>query len=350
MNNSNKRDVQDLIAEFVSSKNQLLHEEIISSIKRESFTNQYTEEESQTSEQTTEPTPKTASGALELEEKIAELTKRNNELQQELTMLQMQESQTIASAKPIGTDELRMEFLNFTSAHIQQFNTRIKRTEELIESQLTKQQQPAVQKSRNEYPGWLIKANLGLLALVSIALIYLVFFQSPPVTPSERNAFTQTSATAPEAVQEEQKSAETNHQETPASSSTFTATAATTEPGSTPFRKAGSPELSQPQEAAITNTAAVVTSPAKPNPVAPRVEAPVVKNTVPVKTTAAAPMQNPKPSNNIAGKNTARPAPIARQENLRSNSPVVVHNTNKVSSTKTNSEKKANEKVYFGED
>ena len=47
MNNSNSRDVQDLIAEFVSSKNHLLHEEIISTIKLESFTNTQPDEVSQ---------------------------------------------------------------------------------------------------------------------------------------------------------------------------------------------------------------------------------------------------------------------------------------------------------------
>ncbi len=178
MNNSNSRDVQDLIAEFVNSKNQLLHEEIISSIKRESFANQLEEESPQvdiSAQENEVPAKKPAEDIEILKKKIEHLTERNLELQQELTINQMQESQTIASAKPIGADELRMEFLNFTSAHIQQFNTRIKKTEELIESQIQKNQGPSEKKTQRDYPVWLFWANTAALGLIAVYFIFQLF-------------------------------------------------------------------------------------------------------------------------------------------------------------------------------
>ncbi len=375
MNNSNKRDVQDLIAEFVSSKNQLLHEEIISSIKRESFTNQFTEEEKQpeTLAETTlplaqeQPHVQEQPLAQDLEQKIAELTARNNELQQELTMLQMQESQTIASTKPIGADDLRMEFLNFTSAHIQQFNTRIKRTEELIESQLMKQQQPADQKLKKEYPGWLIKANLVLLGLVSVYLIYLAFFQSPSGNAPDAQAETEVSAQpnpathnpAPQTAEPQPKNEQAlPEQETPASSTTFTATAATTEPGSTPFRKAGASDLPAAEQTVMPTLPKqnLTPSPAKDvtKPSATTAQNPIEPVQVTKKVNAAPAIQKPlpvSPGKSPLNRPAAEQPTGQKNKTIAANNPVPVKSTPN-QTTKANTEKKSNgnEKVYFGED
>ncbi len=348
MNSSNPRDVQDLIAEFVSSKNQLLHEEIISSIKKESFTNKYTEETVEA-----DPMPdavsakQTAGNQQALQQKIDELTARNNELQAELTMMQMQESQTIASTKPIGADDLRMEFLNFTSAHIQQFNTRIKRTEELIESQIQKNQQPSENKNRKEFPQWLYWTNLAALALIAVYCLFSMFRSDPGQ---------QTAATAQttEGVNTSQKaavSAEKKHEEAPdqqaapevpASTTTFSATASNTESASTPFHKttevAAAVKVNATANAPITNT--------QPIPVATNVKAVNQPAAVkPVVATAARTLT----------RSTGTPAPVRQKNENKTDASAVrppVKQPLAVSSKPVKTEKKAapQEKVYFGED
>jgi hypothetical protein len=75
----------------------------------------------------------------------------------------------VPSTEQITKDDLKMEFLNFTSAHIDQFNTRIKKTEELIANQAS--HTPIETKSQKSYPTWLTWLNMALLGLVSILLL-----------------------------------------------------------------------------------------------------------------------------------------------------------------------------------
>ncbi|MCC7030985.1 MAG: hypothetical protein IT257_11825 [Chitinophagaceae bacterium] len=347
MNSSNPRDVQDLIAEFVSSKNQLLHEEIISSIKKESFTNKYTEETVEAEIGTPLPEPvtvaQTAGNQQALQQKIDELTARNNELQAELTMMQMQESQTIASTKPIGADDLRMEFLNFTSAHIQQFNTRIKRTEELIESQIQKNQQPSENKNRKEFPQWLYWTNLAALALIAVYCLFSMFRSDP----GQHTAPTAKTTEAANTSQKAAVSAEKKHEEAPApqaapevpaSTTTFSATASNTESASTPFHKT--------TEIAAAATANTPVTNAQPIPVTSGVKAVNQQIAVkPVVATASRPIT----------RSSGTPAPVrSKNENKTEGSAVrpPVKQPLAVSSKPVKTEKKAapQEKVYFGED
>ncbi len=206
MSLSNSRDVQDLIAEFVSSKNQTLHEEIISSIKRESFAHLEDQKEEVNQEVKAEVKPDSiphdSIPTAELDEqipaeyleeiidipavnqeelndslegKIAELMHQNSLLQEELAKANGQGAMSTSGNKSMSSDDLRMEFLNFTSAHIQQFNHRIKKTEELIETLSQKSQSPNEKKSKRDFPVWLQWANIIALALIAIYFL-LNFF------------------------------------------------------------------------------------------------------------------------------------------------------------------------------
>lgn len=369
MNNSNPRDVQDLIAEFVTSKNQLLHEEIISSIKKESFSKRQQEEAAQEeaipqmTDQETQVNTGNKENTAALLQKIEALTARNLELQQELTILQMQESQTIASAKPIGTDDLRMEFLNFTSAHIQQFNTRIKRTEELIESQIQKNQQPAENKSRGDFPLWLFWTNIAALSLIAIYFLFSLFSSNDHESVAENTEVTTQAATiqttpAAQTVEAQPVSAnkateatETNiKSEVPAATTTFSATPSNAEAASTPFRKAGT---------AVSNTTATAANSIPKNenkPVTNR-EATVNNNSI-IKQNAAVVKERkagneivtpaPKVANKVAPAATMAP----KKQNTVSVSRTIAKQPAASENPKPKTEKKSapQEKVYFGED
>jgi hypothetical protein len=73
----------------------------------------------------------------------------------------------------ITKDDLKLEFLNFTSAHIDQFNNRIKKTEEIVSSLL--QQQPNEFKTQKSFPKWLPWLNVALLSVSTLLLLGLFF-------------------------------------------------------------------------------------------------------------------------------------------------------------------------------
>lgn len=352
MNNSNSRDVQDLIAEFVSSKNQLLHEEIISSIKRESFANQLEEESSQvdiSSQATETPVQKPAEDIGILNKKIEQLTERNLELQQELTIVQMQESQTVASGKPIGADELRMEFLNFTSAHIQQFNTRIKKTEELIETQILKNQGPSEKKVQRDYPVWLFWANTAALGLIAIYFIFQLFSGNGKEATPSQEAVAKTVVTAEVSAKPAStttdKPKELTENNTPKE---VVAALPAAEPAATPFHNTAQP--------AMTETALEDRNvPAK--------------QVLPAQKTGGMPAAVNKTANNIQAGHTTintaaaqtRPAAVKAPVKAPQQQSQPVTATKSASqqksvvttaNTKVQTEKKASdkEKVYFGED
>lgn len=82
-------------------------------------------------------------------------------------------SASTPNTESINRDDLKLEFLNFTSAHIDQFNTRIKKTEELI-SALANQQPIETKKEKANTP-WSQWINTGLLAACAALLLGLYF-------------------------------------------------------------------------------------------------------------------------------------------------------------------------------
>lgn len=169
MNDKTHRDVNDLLTEIEHIR------EDIQKMPIEDNSN-ITVSNILHSEKPTTPTMTIASDKIgELQKKIEELTQHNNTLQEELVTLQMKESQLRSSGKPIGTDELRMEFLNFTSAHIQQFNTRIKKTEEMIANHIQNSKSDQGKQQQGVYPKWLLWLNLGAIFLFVIFLVANLF-------------------------------------------------------------------------------------------------------------------------------------------------------------------------------
>lgn len=169
MNDKTHRDVNDLLTEIehIREDIQKVHVE---------DNNNITISNSLHSEKPTTPTMTIASDKIgDLQKRIEELTQHNNALQEELVTLQMKESQLRSSGKPIGTDELRMEFLNFTSAHIQQFNTRIKKTEEMIANHIQNSKSDQGKQQQGVYPKWLLWFNIGTIILFIIFLIINLF-------------------------------------------------------------------------------------------------------------------------------------------------------------------------------
>jgi hypothetical protein len=78
-----------------------------------------------------------------------------------------------SNSQLITKDDLKLEFLNFTSAHIDQFNNRIKKTEEIVSSLL--QQQPNEVKTQKSFPAWLPWLNVALLTVSTLLLLGLFF-------------------------------------------------------------------------------------------------------------------------------------------------------------------------------
>ena len=368
MNNSNDRDVQDLIAEFVSSKNQLLHEEIISSIKRESFANMQEDTAELNAKETSTPHKQTVTENIsDLKKQIEALTARNLELQQELTMSQMQESQTLSSAKPMGTDDLRMEFLNFTSAHIQQFNTRIKKTEELIESLTQKTQGPTEKKSGKDFPLWLFWTNIAVLGIIALYFILQLFTNEPTAEPVSQK----TTIEEPKVVNEPKKQTAPITQSTP--QSTLPAENKTTinndaenivtetpQPVSTPFRVANTPSVaSKPTETPVNTQKAPINVKPLPTPTPQPVKTIVTPS--PVNTVMASSNKASKPMSKPMVKTGNQSPQVTRVPSTVPNDsrkPGVTPKTNPqpkpvaVVNNKPEPVKKPvnKEKVYFGED
>ncbi len=328
---SKSRDVQDLIAEFVSSKNQLLHEEIISSIKRESFAHLKDQEEAvhqqPPHEIISEEIPNSvidngnkiepiheeilnevrdslANRPLEskesMEETIRDLTRQNALLREELTKMSGIAGGDTLPQKAMSSDDLRMEFLNFTSAHIQQFNHRIKKTEELIEALGQKSQQQPERNTGNAFPIWLQWANM--IALLLIASYFLIQFFTKSNTASASNSHhnlpSETAAMAtpatktlvPDAPQKKALPVDKSI-ETPKQASTPFHTPQT--PAPTPFRKSAA---STPLSASNVMKAPTVKVPSKE--VSALSKIPATATTLPFKRsqTAAQPIAKPTPS------------------------------------------------------
>ncbi len=184
MSKEKVKDVSDMISDFVNSKDQFLHEEIIARIKRESFgiideeigensiedavantvSNPYLEELTQKEGQ-----------IKKLEEQLTQLKKQNTQKENNEPIIPVSNNLENINFKPINTDDLRIEFLNFTSAHIQQFNTRIKKTEELIEQLAQKTQSLPIKDTKSNYPKWLLWLNVFTLATISLYFILKMF-------------------------------------------------------------------------------------------------------------------------------------------------------------------------------
>lgn len=90
-----------------------------------------------------------------------------------------------SNSQLITKDDLKLEFLNFTSAHIDQFNNRIKKTEEIVSSLL--QQQPNEVKTQKSFPAWLPWLNVALLTVSTLLLLGL-FFSDKTSTSTMANA------------------------------------------------------------------------------------------------------------------------------------------------------------------
>ncbi|HMN33668.1 MAG TPA: hypothetical protein PKA54_09855 [Chitinophagaceae bacterium] len=179
MSNKNEKDVKDMISDFVNSKDQFLHEEIIAQIKRESFG--IVDEKIGT----TNCNDLEIDSALQYENVISEKEEQIKKLEEQIHQLTTNEKTskptqtTVAeptATKPINSDDLRIEFLNFTSAHIQQFNVRIKKTEELIEQLSQKAQLIPTKAPQNNYPKWLQWLNIFALACISLYFILMLVF------------------------------------------------------------------------------------------------------------------------------------------------------------------------------
>lgn len=108
----------------------------------------------------------------ELETALSEIEDLTNQIQE----LKKSNALSHSVNKSISLDELRKEFLNFSHIHLDQFNTRIKKTEEIIESQnnsiLALQQFKPNQTGSNNF---LQKLNTFLLALITLALLALLY-------------------------------------------------------------------------------------------------------------------------------------------------------------------------------
>lgn len=207
------------------------------------------------------------------------------------------------STETITRDDLKLEFLNFTSAHIDQFNTRIKKTEDIVAS--LAQNQPRAAAVQPAKPGWMQWMNTLLLGICTLLLLGLFFDNSKEAASEEKTV----AAPAPAA------SAPVTKQEIPADT-----------PPASPGNKADEPT---PASAAPTNTlaapakvvAAPTSSPA-PTPVAASpgkpASVPVAKTvaTPPAKPATATPVPQTKPIATAAApqiKPAPTPAPQPKQ-------------------------------------
>lgn len=125
----------------------------------------------------------------ELIDKLEEATKKIEKLDQALAQKNKENNQLerkpiygMTAAQPstdgITKDDLKLEFLNFTSAHIDQFNTRIRKTEEMV-TNLANNQPRETAKSTST-PKWTQWLNTALLTLCSILLIALLLKKNEP--------------------------------------------------------------------------------------------------------------------------------------------------------------------------
>lgn len=131
------------------------------------------------------------------QERIADLEK---DLKVKLTQSDKQAIQYggggIANGNDVMTkNDLKIEFLNFTSAHIDQFNNRIKKTEDIVANYV--KTAPQEQKMQKLAPQWLPWLNAILLTLSSILLIGILYtlnsnknstqINTTPITSSTEN-------------------------------------------------------------------------------------------------------------------------------------------------------------------
>lgn len=360
MSKETTKDVQDLISEFVNSKDQNLHEAIIAKIKRESFgiidddddknNPPIIEESISINEQTKQSEMKmNRDRVTDLEKQIEDLIQQNSRLKHSISESnQSIESQPLDGGKPIGTDDLRIEFLNFTSAHIQQFNTRIKKTEELIEQLAQKNQTQPIKNNNQSYPKWLIWLNLISLGL--IALYFLIsLFKS-----NNQSGINSSPNVSIQKMQEQ----------TPASASTIIPPQNTTTNNQTPSKKNEPITTSNLpfQNTASPNLKTTETTPNHTNKIVSEKQNNKIQNT---------PLATTTPSTKVAKNQLNKNA----NKNFQNSNSIVSNSQNPQSSTQTSSrfdekkpvqnirktsmenskqqpEKKATpkEKVYFGED
>ncbi len=216
-------------------------------------------------------------------------------------------SAAVPSNEPISKDDLKMEFLNFTSAHIDQFNTRIKKTEELISNQSN--QTITETKTQKTYPAWLIWLNMGLLGLVSMLLLVQFF------TRNKNSEITTTSSSSNTSSAIEQLNNEVNNNNNKSATSLqekekVDINTTTQSTNSTSVKEETNTTTTPSQVASNTQPTASSSQPtnsvaSKPNPIPAQVTVPVAK---PLPSTVAKPISStPKltsPPNNAIAKTT----------------------------------------------
>jgi len=241
----------------------------------------------------------------------------------------------LPSTETITRDDLKLEFLNFTSAHIDQFNTRIKKTEDIVAS--LAQNQPRAAAVQPAKPGWMQWMNTLLLGICTLLLLGL-FFNNPKEANSEEKTV---AAPTPAA------SAPVTKTETPAE--TPPASPASKETTPTPASATPSNTVSAPAQVAAAapspahTATTVATPPGKPAPVpaAKTVATPLAKPAAatpapqakPIATAAApqakpAPIPAPQPKQQVASapkpvlKAAPTPAPSRSQTAAKSNATI----------------------------
>lgn len=142
---------------------------------------------------------------LQAEQKVKQLEEKLNQLQNTKTKTTNQERKPVygmAAATPnnetITKEDLKLEFLNFTSAHIDQFNNRIRKTEELVAS-IANTTPQEVQKSNGGSSRfqWLNTALLAICTLLLLALYFKKDINSSTESNAEIQANSVVSATPP---------------------------------------------------------------------------------------------------------------------------------------------------------
>lgn len=109
----------------------------------------------------------------ELEQKLELSTKNKSESHTQNRKPVYGMSAAQPNHEPITKEDLKMEFLNFTSAHIDQFNNRIRKTEELVAGMSNTPQQIApISKSGTSWTQWLNTALLSICTLLLLAIYF----------------------------------------------------------------------------------------------------------------------------------------------------------------------------------
>lgn len=188
-----KKDVYDLIAELVSTSEELRAKQaevIIPPAQAEEPTAKTTDESpTESSEpafhQPTEEVKLNSSATIRIVDKgfvnlnrmvqeqkelIARLNEKIHDFESEV-----HKEGSIRQHQPVNLEVLKDEMQQFGTLHLNQFNIRIKTTEDLILTQLQLLHSRVRERENGEHSPWLQYLTIGLLFLVSILLSVLIF-------------------------------------------------------------------------------------------------------------------------------------------------------------------------------